>query len=204
MLQSNQNICHANTAIELGYSGRPKRIRTNFTNKQLNELEHFFENNQYLTRVQRSELAEKLNLSDRQVKLWFQNRRMKEKRENIKPNNSKLSQNQPISTLQPTSSSRSLTNLNHSHLPFKDNSLSQLSDEQICENLMQYVAHGQRSQDSQTESSKIHEMDENQLDLFPEIQLDDLYNSLDLPIDISSDLSLSSIDELIESTLLNL
>ena len=54
---------------------KPRKARTAFTDHQLNSLEKMFERQKYLSVQDRMELAAKLNLTDTQVKTWYQNRR---------------------------------------------------------------------------------------------------------------------------------
>uniref|UniRef100_A0A1I8BL52 Homeobox domain-containing protein n=1 Tax=Meloidogyne hapla TaxID=6305 RepID=A0A1I8BL52_MELHA len=60
---------------------KARKARTIFTDKQLQELETMFEHKRYLSVTDRMELARRMNLSDTQVKTWYQNRRTKWKRQ---------------------------------------------------------------------------------------------------------------------------
>ncbi|XP_063290167.1 homeobox protein vex1-like [Pelobates fuscus] len=58
-----------------------RRLRTAFTCEQIATMEKTFKKGKYLTQSSRRKLANKLQLSENQIKTWFQNRRMKQKRE---------------------------------------------------------------------------------------------------------------------------
>uniref|UniRef100_A0A2A4ISU8 Homeobox domain-containing protein n=1 Tax=Heliothis virescens TaxID=7102 RepID=A0A2A4ISU8_HELVI len=58
-----------------------KRFRSAFTTDQVNYLEKQFKKFPYIGNAQRKEVAIALNIPERAVKIWFQNRRMKEKKE---------------------------------------------------------------------------------------------------------------------------
>ncbi|XP_036590661.1 homeobox protein VENTX [Trichosurus vulpecula] len=58
-----------------------RRLRTAFTTKQISTLESSFKRHHYLGAAERRKLAGKMQLSEVQIKTWFQNRRMKLKRQ---------------------------------------------------------------------------------------------------------------------------
>ncbi|XP_028391568.1 homeobox protein koza-like [Dendronephthya gigantea] len=66
---------------------KKKKARTTFTGRQIWELENTFKEKKYLTSSERNELAELLNVTDCQVKIWFQNRRTKYKKLEVTPTN---------------------------------------------------------------------------------------------------------------------
>ncbi|XP_032672377.1 pituitary homeobox homolog Ptx1-like isoform X2 [Odontomachus brunneus] len=60
-----------------GGGGKVKRVRTIFTAEQLERLEGEFARQQYMVGPERLYLAHALRLTEAQVKVWFQNRRIK-------------------------------------------------------------------------------------------------------------------------------
>uniref|UniRef100_A0A2K6NST0 Caudal type homeobox 1 n=1 Tax=Rhinopithecus roxellana TaxID=61622 RepID=A0A2K6NST0_RHIRO len=67
------------------------KYRVVYTDHQRLELEKEFHYSRYITIRRKSELAANLGLTERQVKIWFQNRRAKERKVNKK----KQQQQQP-------------------------------------------------------------------------------------------------------------
>ncbi|NXW24420.1 VEX1 protein, partial [Circaetus pectoralis] len=66
---------------EAGGGAVPGRPRTKFSAAQLQELERSFREQRYIGASEKRRLAAALNLSQSQIKTWFQNRRMKFKRQ---------------------------------------------------------------------------------------------------------------------------
>lgn len=103
---------------DAGKAGKPRRARTAFTYEQLVALENKFKTTRYLSVCERLNLALSLSLTETQVKIWFQNRRTKWKKQN--PG---MDPNAPTTAVNTTPSPMSLHNtygsglLYGSHLP---------------------------------------------------------------------------------------
>ncbi|XP_031775970.1 homeobox protein B-H2 [Apis florea] len=73
----------SSSTLSSAQSKKQRKARTAFTDHQLQTLEKSFERQKYLSVQDRMELAAKLQLTDTQVKTWYQNRRTKWKRQTI-------------------------------------------------------------------------------------------------------------------------
>ncbi|XP_062706603.1 homeotic protein caudal isoform X1 [Aedes albopictus] len=69
------------------------KYRVVYTDQQRLELEKEFHYTRYITIRRKSELAQSLQLSERQVKIWFQNRRAKDRKQKKKAENGPVSLN---------------------------------------------------------------------------------------------------------------
>ncbi|KAM6955992.1 uncharacterized protein PEZ65_007069 [Lycodopsis pacificus] len=107
---------------QAGLLGKCRRPRTAFTSQQLLQLENQFKLNKYLSRPKRFEVATSLMLTETQVKIWFQNRRMKWKR-------SRKAKDQAVPLTDTERAGRDI----HSTKPQSDSHSSSLEDEEEIE-----------------------------------------------------------------------
>ncbi|NXA15378.1 NOT2 protein, partial [Sapayoa aenigma] len=71
-------------------TGKAKRARTIFTSEQRARLEEEFARQRYVVGTERGLLASALHLTEEQVKVWFQNRRVKWKKQSLEQEQAKL------------------------------------------------------------------------------------------------------------------
>ncbi|XP_071520524.1 uncharacterized protein [Panulirus ornatus] len=135
--QSVNNGVHPSNNPGSSAKAKVKRVRTIFTAEQLERLEAEFARQQYMVGPERLYLAAALNLTEAQVKVWFQNRRIKWRKQYMEQQHAKLAGNQDASIL-PEGADESLTSTDGRTSPLADipaspvspNSTGELPDEQ--------------------------------------------------------------------------
>ncbi|XP_032808039.1 uncharacterized protein LOC116941276 [Petromyzon marinus] len=95
VLRGRGDACPAHRAALHGPSARgrgskSKRLRTIFTQAQLERLEKEFARQQYMVGTERYFLASSLHLTEAQVKVWFQNRRIKWRKQSFEQQQARL------------------------------------------------------------------------------------------------------------------
>ncbi|MFH4975187.1 hypothetical protein AB6A40_001896 [Gnathostoma spinigerum] len=75
-----ENHQSTSSSVDFNKPIKKKKARTTFSGRQIFELERQFERKKYLSSSERGELARLLNVTETQVKIWFQNRRTKWKK----------------------------------------------------------------------------------------------------------------------------
>lgn len=82
LFETNRNLLLF--SLFVGKTRTKDKYRVVYTDFQRLELEKEYCTSRYITIRRKSELAQSLSLSERQVKIWFQNRRAKERKQNKK------------------------------------------------------------------------------------------------------------------------
>ncbi|XP_050497400.1 homeobox protein Hox-A4-like [Diabrotica virgifera virgifera] len=101
------------TPEDIDSKNKKKKARTTFTGRQIFELEKQFEVKKYLSSSERTEMAKLLNVTETQVKIWFQNRRTKWKK-NDNVSNIEAAEHKNVSSKPEELRSRTKHSMTHS------------------------------------------------------------------------------------------
>ncbi|CAH1277534.1 BARHL1 [Branchiostoma lanceolatum] len=111
---------------------KKKKARTTFTGRQIFELEKQFEVKKYLSASERADLAALLNVTDTQVKIWFQNRRTKWKKQdgisNAEAAEHKIGGSRHIDTVRQREQQRSTKELQNCETPVETETTTDCND----------------------------------------------------------------------------
>jgi len=69
-----------NSYLFAGKTRTREKYRTVYNRRQKLQLEQLYVDNTYISAEQKKHIAHDVGLSERQVKIWFQNRRAKDRR----------------------------------------------------------------------------------------------------------------------------
>lgn len=87
LLSGNQQVTSSKTELRKSNKRTKRKPRVLFSQTQIFELERRFKHQKYLSAPEREQMAQGLKLTPTQVKIWFQNRRYKNKRQKIEKSN---------------------------------------------------------------------------------------------------------------------
>lgn len=87
------NVSKINSRSSRRNPEKEPRFRSKFTKKEVDILEDYFSVTECITNSERTRLASMLDKNDRQITVWFQNRRQKKRKDNLKNINSDIDLN---------------------------------------------------------------------------------------------------------------